>query len=162
KMEDVVFDAAFKTPSNIIIAGASQSGKTSLLGQMLLNGDKMFSRPFDRIVWCYSQWQPAYAELGKQLPQIEWVEGLPRELYDSFSPKYNNLLIADDLMGNDDALISKIFTKGSHHLNLTIVYLLQNLFVQGKECRNISLNAHYLIIFKNLREISCQANVPSK
>jgi hypothetical protein len=88
------------------------------------------------------------------MPQIEWVEGLPQGLYDSFSPNYTNLLVVDDLMKQDDALISKIFTKGSHHLNLTIIYLLQNLFVQGPECRNISLNAHYIFLFKNPRENS--------
>jgi hypothetical protein len=136
------------------MAGPSQSGKTHLLCQLLLNRNDMFSNPFDRIVWCYSQWQPSYAEISKKLPQIQWVEGLPSDLYDSFTPSMHNLLIADDLMGDDDTLISKIFTKGSHHLNLTIVYLLQNLFVQGKEARNISLNAHYIFLFKNPRENS--------
>lgn len=137
-----------------MFAGPSQSGKTCLLTKMLLQRNVLFSKPFDRMVWCYSQWQPSYDKLKKKIPQIIWVEGLPDDLYQSFSPVKNNLLIADDLMGTDDALISKIFTKGSHHLNLTIVYLLQNLFVQGKECRNISLNAHYIFLFKNPRENS--------
>ena len=94
----------------------------------------MFTRPFDRIVWCYGQWQPSYEKIKLQIPEITWVEGLPKDLYDSFSPTQTNLLIADDLMGTDDSLISRIFTRGSHHLDLTIVYLLQNLFAQGKEC----------------------------
>ena len=149
-----VMDASIRTPCNIMITGASQSGKTTLLSQMLTHRTEMFTRPFDRIVWCYGQWQPAYDKIAAQIPEITWVEGLPRDLYESFSPSKSNLLIADDLMGTDDALISRIFTRGSHHLDLTIVYLLQNLFAQGKECRNISLNAHYIILFKNPRENS--------
>ena len=31
------------------------------------------------------------------------------------------------------------FTKGSHHRNLSIIYIVQNIFHQGKEMRNISL-----------------------
>ena len=52
----------------------------------------------------------------------------------------------------DDDRVTKLFSIGSHHKNLSIFYLVQNLFHQGKETRNISLNTHYLIAFKNPRD----------
>ena len=51
-----------------------------------------------------------------------------------------------------DQRISSLFTKGSHHRNLSVIYIVQNLFDQHKEHRTISLNAHYLVIFKNPRD----------
>ena len=48
-----------------------------------------------------------------------------------------------------DKRILNIFTRGSHHRNLSIIYIVQNLFYQGKDSRSISLNSHYLILFKN-------------
>ena len=45
-----------------------------------------------------------------------------------------------------------MFTQGSHHRNLSVIYLVQNLFHQGKGNRDISLNCHYLVIFKNPRD----------
>jgi hypothetical protein len=47
-----------------------------------------------------------------------------------------------------------MFTKGSHHKNLSILLLTQNIFSKGKHSRTISLNAHYIILFKNPRDKS--------
>ena len=44
-----------------------------------------------------------------------------------------------------------LFTKGSHHRNLSVIYIVQNLFHQGKGNRIISLNSHDLVLFKNPR-----------
>ena len=45
-----------------------------------------------------------------------------------------------------------LFTKESHHRNLRVIYIVQNLFHQGKGNRNISLNSHYLVLLKNPRD----------
>ena len=42
--------------------------------------------------------------------------------------------------------------QGSHHRNLTVLFLNQNVFTQGKNARNIGLNAHHMILFKNQRD----------
>ena len=51
-----------------------------------------------------------------------------------------------------------LFTQGSHHRNLTVVLLLQNFFQKGKSIRSATLNAQYIVLFKNLRDKS-QASV---
>ncbi len=38
-------------------------------------------------------------------------------------------------------------------------YLTQNLFYRGKRTRTISLNAHYIVLFKNVRDITQIANL---
>ena len=38
---------------------------------------------------------------------------------------------------------------GSSHRGISVVYLMQNLFPPGKLLRTISLNSHYLVIFRN-------------
>ena len=52
--------------------------------------------------------------------------------------------------GNKD--VCNLFTKTSHHRNLSVIFITQNLFYQGKESRTISLNAHYITLFKNVRD----------
>ena len=52
----------------------------------------------------------------------------------------------------EDKRIVNLFTRGSHHRNLSIIYIVQNLFHQGKGSRSISLNSHYLVLFKNPRD----------
>ena len=67
------------------------------------------------------------------------------------NPGKRNLIIFDDLMteAKCDQRIADLFTKGSHHRNISIVYLTQNVFPQGKACRDIALNTHYLVLFNN-------------
>ena len=54
----------------------------------------------------------------------------------------------------NDSFIANLFSLESHHRNLSVFLLLQNLFHQGKYARDISLNSHYFILFKNPRD--CQ------
>ena len=65
-----------------------------------------------------------------------------------------NLIVFDDLMidASKDKRIVNLFTRGSHHRNLSEIYTVQNLFHQGKGSRSISLNGHYLLLFKNPRD----------
>ena len=51
-----------------------------------------------------------------------------------------------------DKRIVNLFTRGSHHRNLRVIYIVQNLFHWGKGNRSISLNSHYLVLFKNPRD----------
>ena len=65
-----------------------------------------------------------------------------------------NLIVIDDQMieaGKDNRIVN-LFTKRSHHRNLSVIYIMQNLFHQGKGNRSISLNSHYLVLFKNPRD----------
>jgi len=49
-------------------------------------------------------------------------------------------------------VIVDLFTKGSHHKNLSVILISQNLFHQGRGQRDISLNANYIVVFKNPRD----------
>ena len=46
------------------------------------------------------------------------------------------LIVIEDLMFKTDQNLYKLFTKGSHHLNASVIYVNQNLFVKGKENNN--------------------------
>ena len=89
------------------------------------------------------------------MPNIEFVEGIPKALeQDSyFDVNKRNLIVFDDQMidASKDKRIVNLFTRGSHHRNLSVIYIVQNLFHQGKASGSKSLN-HYLVLFKNPRD----------
>ena len=60
----------------------------------------------------------------------------------------------DDQMidASKDKRIVNLFTRGTHHRNLSVIYSVKNLSHQGKGSRSISLNSHYLVLFKNPRD----------
>ena len=90
------------------------------------------------------------------MPHIKVVKGIPTALdRDSyFDVNKRNLIVFDDQMINasKDKWIVNLFTGGSHHRNLNVIYTVQNLFHQGKGSRSINMNSHYLVLFKNPRD----------
>lgn len=132
-----------KSPSSTIICGGSQSGKTSLVRKMLKNG--IYGRKLKKVKWCYSYSQPWFLEE----PDINFVEGLP-DNYDDGA----DCIVLDDLMHRLNDKIGELFSVISHHRNVNVILLLQNLYPRCKAMRDISLNAHYVILFKNSRDMS--------
>ena len=63
-----------------------------------------------------------------------------------FDVKENTLLILDDLMSSVDDKIVDIFTKKSHHSNISIIFVTQNIFNKNKYIRTISLKSNYIIV----------------
>ena len=65
----------------------------------------------------------------------------------------------DDLMTSTDDRVVDVFTKISYHRNLSVVYLTKNLFYKNKQTRTLSLNTHYIVLFKNTRDATQVANL---
>jgi len=145
----------FRHPFTAIVAGPTSSGKTFLVREILSNHRETINRERTenplRVLWCYGIWQSAYKE---PLPGVEivYTDTLPEE--ESLRVSKPDLIVCDDMMNElkDDTHMSALFTRISHHLNISIIFIVQNLFFQGKQCRNISLNAHYIILMKNVRD----------
>lgn len=137
----------FIHPFSTIVAGPSGCGKSWFVSKVIKYISELCDTHFVRIIWFYSEWQPLYKKFEEK---VEFRQGLPDiDFTDGSIPV---LIIIDDLMCEADQRIVDIFTKGSHHRNISIIFLLQNLFHQGKGKRDISLNAHYMVYFKNPRD----------
>ena len=82
--------------------------------------------------------------------------GIPTALEQGayFNVNKRNLIVFHNQMidAGKDKRIVNLFTRGPHHQNLSVIYFVQNLFHQGKDSRSISLNSHYLVLFKNPRD----------
>ena len=144
----VVMDPRWKHPFTCVIVGPTGSGNTVWVTRFLNHVSHMITPPPQEIVWCYGEWQAGY----DQLSGVTFIEGLPKvEGWDTIKRR---LVILDDLMSEADDRVTKLFAKGSHHRNISIMFIVQNLFGKNKEQRTISLNSHYLVVFKNARDAS--------
>ena len=150
--EDVL---RWKHPFISIIAGPSGSGKTQFVLKLLRNADVLFTHKPQVINWYYGEFQKWM--LDKSFSEITFIEGLPPRL--DADPNMVNVYIIDDLMHETNEIIAKLFTKGSHHQNISVILLTQNVFHQNKHTRCINLNAHYMVLFKNVRDASQITNL---
>lgn len=142
-----------ETSFTLILCGPSSCGKTSWTCHLLNNLDYMVDKPIDKIIWCYAE-QGSIPSIKKNLKpdlNVKYVQGIP----DSFENPSNKemLIVIDDLMMEGSSKqIAELFTKGSHHNNLNIILIMQNMFFQSKYSRSISLNTKYMCIFKSPRD----------
>ena len=113
----------------------------------------MISPPPAKTVYFYGEYQ----QLFKQYPHTEFHQGLPN--IEDIDGKEPTLVIIDDLMQETNDTVANMFTKGSHHRNISVVFLAQNLFPKNKFARTMSLNAHYMVLFKNPTDVSQFANL---
>ena len=88
----------------------------------------------------------------KIVNEIEWGDALQTE--ETFSSFSDSLVILDDMMDDvvSDSCMMKVFTERSHHQNISVVFMTQNIFHQGRRARTISLNTQYMVLFENARD----------
>lgn len=134
----------------MIVAGPSGSGKTTFVKELIRHKDQtIIPQPRGRTYWHYGQWQRGYDDLPGL--GVESKEGIPGA-EEAWVP--DSLVVIDDLMCETDDSITKLFTRGSHHNRISVIYIVQNLFEKNKRMRTLSLNAGYLCVFKNPRDSS--------
>jgi len=137
-------------PFTSVVAGPTSCGKSAWVLRLIDNAREMIEPPPARIYYCYGELQPAFTNH----PQVQFHEGLPELSDEVFDGRQPTLMIIDDLMSETNQLVADIFSKMSHHRNISILYLTQNVFDKNRYARTISLNAHYLVLFKNPRDVS--------
>ena len=85
---------------------------------------------------------------------VQFHEGIPEtDHLNSWFPKCG-LLVLDGLMaeGGEDKELLDLFTKHSHHHDISVLYLCQDMLPPGKYAKSIFRNAHYIVAFKNPRD----------
>ena len=122
-------DFHFKHPTTIQVSGPTRCGKTSLVCRIL---EEQLIQPLaTRIILVYSEWQPDYDLIRQRYSNMKFEKCWRDEIFDSLSPEQRNILVLDDQMGvaSSSTSVADLFTKGSHHKNLTVIYLVQNLYI---------------------------------
>ena len=93
----------------------------------------MCDTEFSRINWHYGTGGGGAGDDSTQ--GVNYIEGLPS--LEDFDGKEPVLVIIDDMMREADNTVVDLFTKGCHHRNISVFFITQNIFHQGRGQRDI-------------------------
>ena len=148
QFDTMEFDPRLKSPFTAIVAGPTGSGKTQLLSRLILASDEVTDKPPVEIIYCYGVWQDGYNPLREY---VRFHKGMINVSEEIPTDNRSRWLIIDDLMeevgSNKDT--AAVYTKYSHHMNISVFMIVQNLFFGG---RTVSINSQYFFLFKNPRD----------
>ena len=139
-------DTRLLHPFTMMMNGVTGSGKTRLTKNIIDHAQELIYPPPEKIIYHYGIWQDFFDTFR----DVEFVKGVPDPK--DIDPKQRHLLILDDLLMELDGNVTEFFIRGSHHLNTSVIFIVQNMFAKNKEMRTISLNSQYFILFKNPRD----------
>lgn len=158
---EIGFDPRFHVPSSFLVAGPSNSGKTFFALEVLENAKELFkdSRVSQNIIVYYKLWQSAYTEAKEKGFVSHWVNAMPtieditKKCY-RYKDIGGSIVLIDDFANRLTSDVCELFSVLSHHLNVVVFLLTQNVFNQCRYFRDISLNATYCVLMKTPRGIS--------
>jgi hypothetical protein len=147
--EVTAIDLRLQHPFTMICAGMTGSGKSVKIRSILKNFSLCTTIQTDilNVFYCYGTWQTPFEE---PLPNVRFTynEGLPDGTNEF---KNHHIVIIDDLMAELQAAknidVLNLFTKHSHHLNISVIFVTQNLFY--KDLLTLRRNCKYLMLFKS-------------
>ena len=153
---ELVDDIRWKHPSTIMIGGPSGSGKTQLTNSILTHKNNLFNPIPKKTILFFREWQNVYSEWKSMGYVDEFYDTFPDE--EEFRDRLDfvgtgTLVIFDDMflyVEKNKTFFDNLFCINSHHLKVTVVLVVHNLFT--KSLRTLSLNCHRFFLTQSLRD----------
>ena len=145
-----VWNYRYAAPFSWLVSGSSGAGKSYMLSKFIKHHKRLIVPQQKKLLVAYRHIQPLYHDFSKYI-ETEFMK--EPNLIPNPDTELNNatILLIDDLMKSIQECID-FFTIHSHHKNLCVIFVTQNLYAQG--LRTLSLNANYLTIYRNPRDSS--------
>ena len=150
-----MFDIRLKENFKLFLSGPSRCGKTFFVADLLQNLGTISKDPPTVIIYVYKTWQWKFDEM-KHLVHVflEDDENVVENIK-MYATGQSILVVFDDMINSKSLnTLAPLFTVDGRHMNMSLVFLTQRMFVNDEYFRQISQNCDYFIVFKNPRNSS--------
>ena len=142
------------SPYACFVVGCTGSGKSWTVLKWLKNPECVFRQKYSKIYYFYGS---AFQDIFKDssLKHVCFSSDL-KLLTKIATTKHKShiLIVLDDLMsiaGHSD-IIEQLYTKGSHHFNIDIINIIQNIFYRTPSFVTLKENTQYVFIKQFINE----------
>ena len=150
-----MYDIRLKENFKLFLSGPSRCGKTFFVADLLQNLGTISKYPPTVIIYVYKTWQWKFDEM-KHLVHVflEDDENVVEKIKE-YATGQSILVVFDDMINSKSLnTLAPLFTVDGRHMNMSLVFLTQRMFVNDEYFRQISQNCDYFIVFKNPRNSS--------
>lgn len=149
------FDIRLKENFKLFISGPSRCGKTVFVSKLIENIHTFAKLQPTYLIYVYKVWQPKFDEIRSLgVNFMEDNDNIVNDIKSTVSGQ-PMLVIFDDLISSSSLKsIANLFTVDARHMNISMVFISQKMFVNCEYFRQISQNCDYFTIFKNPRNSS--------
>jgi nicotinamide riboside kinase len=105
----------FRHPFTALIAGPTSSGKSTLIRRFIKELHTLVSAEIVEVIYCLPAGQPVMDNFP---PNVRFHEGIPD--FEQFADCKPRLLILDDLQSSTKQDIAEVYTRKSHHYNISV------------------------------------------
>lgn len=133
----------FLANHNTIVFGQTGAGKTQFMLEVIR---QRLIQPFPKNVFYMFNVEQDFMKTWNNVETqpIKFIKGLNFVEMDTSEP---SMLVIDDLLLSTNKDVASAFIMGSHHKQISLFFISQNLFPNDPICRMISANSHYYVIF---------------
>jgi hypothetical protein len=163
-----IYDGCLPSSFKMIVSGGSNTGKSTLINNIVLNRNGLLTKSFDRIIYLQGMETEASRRLQKLYGEnMITFNGIPQQeilLPLCKVPEARTLLVVEDLEASaaESSLIAQIFRAYSHHWGFSVILSNQNFFNSGKERLGLIRNATHLVLFPNYLDKSVVSLIARK
>jgi hypothetical protein len=150
-----MFDIRLKENFKLFISGPSRCGKTFFVSELLENIESFIKEPPETVVYVYKIWQSKFDEMKTVVDLFVEDNVNVVQHIKEVSVGQRIFVIFDDLINSKSLVdIATLFTVDGRHMNMSMAFLSQRMFVNNEYFRQISQNCDYFCVFKNPRNSS--------
>ena len=150
-----MFDIQLKENFKVFISGPSRCGKTFFVADLLQNLDRFAKQPPSLVIYIYKVWQWKFDEMKSLVHVFMEDDDHIVEKIKQYANGIPILVVFDDMLNSKSlSNLAPLFTVDGRHMNMSLVFLTQRMFVNDEYFRQISQNCDYFFIFKNPRNSS--------
>ena len=147
-------DLKFHHPFTCVVAGMTSSGKTVFVKRLLSSWNfliKNLETEKLKCLWCFNEDSSISEDQTPKNVNLINFNGIPtKEEITKIKP---DIIVIDDQMDDVTNEVKNLFIRGSHHQNISVILIVQNLFNSHKLMRTINLNSHYIVLMKGIRNL---------
>ena len=164
-----IVNGSILSPFSMSVVGPTMSGKTTFVVELLSERARVFSEVPEKVIWLYGTTAVHIEKMKRNFPRgfIDFYHNIPNDFEETLAKSckdYITLVVLDDLQEEvtNSLQMLKLFTMTCHHKNVSVIFLMQDIFNTGRYRKTLLRNSQYMAVFDTQLDATLKQHLAAK